>query len=60
MYTSRNGSYQRSTNKDSKKFIATNDFSIYDPMLKYKVRYKNDKGNGGRPSELINEMQDMI
>ena len=29
-------------------------------MLKNKVRYKNDKVNGGRPSEITSEMLDMI
>ena len=46
--------------KDPNKFTATNDFSIYDPLLKNKVRYRNEKGSGGRPSQLTSEILNMM
>ena len=44
--------------KESKKFMATSDFSMYDPVKKVQVSPK-ERGNQG-PIKLTNDLQNMV
>ena len=59
MFITPDATARNNNQAQSKKFMATSDYSMYDPVKKAQLKHNKQRGSS-KPSELTSDLQDMM